>query len=125
MSDQILHIFSKWKFKTNQSFKRLSLIIHLILALVNLRSRKMNVQQNPDTFLFIDTTLPSKNAFRFWKNLLEEVKRTVMTIKDKIREKLQYDTNRAAAKIPTSPSGRIVKYEYLTGEETMPLRSIR
>ena len=91
MWDQILHIFSKWKFKTNQSFKRLSLIIHLILALMNLRSPKMNVLQNPDTFLFIDTTLPSKSAFRFWENLLEEVKRTVMNITDQIREKLQYD----------------------------------
>ena len=35
------------------------------------------------------------------------------------------DTNRAGAKITAAPSGRIVKYEYLTGEETMPLRSIR
>ena len=36
-----------------------------------------------------------------------------MTINDQIRdEKLQYDINREAAKI----SGKIHKYEYLTGE---------
>ena len=44
-----------------------------------------------------------------------------MTIDDKIRdEKLQYDINRIAAKISTFSSGRIDKYEYLTGEEILP-----
>ena len=39
-----------------------------------------------------------------------------MTIENHIRdEKLQYDINREAAKIPTLSSGKI-KYEYLTGE---------
>ena len=41
-----------------------------------------------------------------------------MTIEDQISdEKLQYDINRKAAKIPASSSGKIDKYEYLTGEE--------
>ena len=44
-----------------------------------------------------------------------------MTIDDQIRdEKLQYDINRKAAKISALPSGKIDKYEYLTGEEIVP-----
>ena len=44
-----------------------------------------------------------------------------MTIDDKIRdEKLQYDINREAAKISALSSGKIDKYEYLTGEEVLP-----
>ena len=40
-----------------------------------------------------------------------------MTIKDQIRdEKLQYDIDRKAAKISALSSGKIHKYEYLTGE---------
>ena len=43
-----------------------------------------------------------------------------MTIEDQIRdEKLQYDVNREAAKISALPSGKIDKYEYLTGEEIL------
>ena len=43
-----------------------------------------------------------------------------MTIKDQIRdEKLQYDINREAAKISALSSGKIGKYEYLTGEEIL------
>ena len=44
-----------------------------------------------------------------------------MTIADKMRnEKVQYDINREAAKISALSSGKIDKYEYLTGEETLP-----
>ena len=44
-----------------------------------------------------------------------------MTIEDQIKdEKLQYDINREAAKICALSSGKIDKYEYLTGEETLP-----
>ena len=44
-----------------------------------------------------------------------------MTIEDKIKdEKLQYDINREAAKISVLSSGKIDKYEYLTGEEILP-----
>ena len=40
---------------------------------------------------------------------------------DQIRdEKLQYDINREAAKISALSSGKIDKYEYLTGEEILP-----
>ena len=45
-----------------------------------------------------------------------------MTIDDQIRdEKLQYDINREAAKILALSSGKIDKYEYLTGEENCHL----
>ena len=44
-----------------------------------------------------------------------------MTIDDKIRDKkLQYDIKREAAKISALLSGRIDKYEYLTGKEILP-----
>ena len=44
-----------------------------------------------------------------------------MIIEDQIRdEKLQYDVNREAAKISAVSSGKIDKYEYLTGEEILP-----
>ena len=44
-----------------------------------------------------------------------------MTIEDQIKdEKLQYDSNREAAKISALSSGKIDKYEYLTGEEILP-----
>ena len=44
-----------------------------------------------------------------------------MTIEDQIKdEKLQYDINRKAAKISALSSGKIDKYEYLTGEEILP-----
>ena len=44
-----------------------------------------------------------------------------MAIENKIRdEKLQYDINRETAKISALSSGKIDKYEYLTGEEILP-----
>ena len=44
-----------------------------------------------------------------------------MTINDQIRdEKLQYDINRKAAEISALSSGKIDKYEYLTGKEILP-----
>ena len=44
-----------------------------------------------------------------------------MTIEDQIRdEKLQYDINREAAKIPALSSCKIDKYEYVTVEEILP-----
>ena len=44
-----------------------------------------------------------------------------MTIEDQIKdEELQYDINREAAKISALSSGKIDKYEYLTGEEILP-----
>ena len=44
-----------------------------------------------------------------------------MTIVDQIRdEKIQYNINREAAKISALSSGKIGKYDYLTGEEILP-----
>ena len=44
-----------------------------------------------------------------------------MNIEDQIKdEKLQYDINREAAKISALSSGKLDKYEYLTGEEILP-----
>ena len=44
-----------------------------------------------------------------------------MTINDQITdEKLQYYINREAAKISALSSGKIHKYEYLTGEDILP-----
>ena len=43
-----------------------------------------------------------------------------MAINDQIRdEKLQYDINREAAKISALSSGKIHKYEYLTGQDIL------
>ena len=42
------------------------------------------------------------------------------TINDQIRdEKLKYDNNRKAAEISALLSGKIYKYEYLTGKEIL------
>ena len=44
-----------------------------------------------------------------------------MTIENQIKdEKLQYDINRETAKTSALSSGKIDKYEYLTGEEIFP-----
>ena len=44
-----------------------------------------------------------------------------MITDDKIRdENLQYDINREARKILALSSGKIDKYEYVTGEEILP-----
>ena len=44
-----------------------------------------------------------------------------MTIDDQVKDgKLQYNINRAAAKKSALSSGKIAKYEYLTGEEMLP-----
>ena len=44
-----------------------------------------------------------------------------MTIYDQFRDKkLQYDLNKEAAKISALSSGKIHKYEYLTGEDILP-----
>ena len=44
-----------------------------------------------------------------------------MTINDQISdEKFRYDINREAAEISALSSGKIHKYEYLTGEDILP-----
>ena len=75
----------------------------------------------PYSFLVNDTTLPSDNPLRFSKNILEWIYNKIMPTGDQIKnEKLQYDINRKAAKISALSSGKIDKYEYLTGEEILP-----
>ena len=45
----------------------------------------------------------------------------MMTINDQIKdENLQYNINREAAKISALSSGKLYKYEYLTGEDILP-----
>ena len=72
------------------------------------------------SFLFNDTTLPSDNPLRFRKKyILNLIYDKIMTINDQIEnEKLQYDINREAANVTALLSGKIDKYEHLTGEET-------
>ena len=44
-----------------------------------------------------------------------------MTINDQIRDKkLQYDINREVGKISALSSGKVDKYEYVTGEDILP-----
>ena len=71
----------------------------------------------PYSFLVIDTTLPLDNPLRFRKIILKLIYNKIMTIDDQFRdEKLRYDINRENAKISALSSGKIDKYEYLTGE---------
>ena len=66
----------------------------------------------------IDASLASNNPLRFRKDILQIIKKIIMTIDDKIRdEKLQYDINREAAKISALSTAKIDKYECLTSEE--------
>ena len=67
-------------------------------------------------FLVNNTTLASNNPLRFRKNLFNIYNKN-HDIRDK---KLQYDINREAAKISALSSGKIHKYEYLTGEDILP-----
>ena len=78
--------------------------------------------KEPYSFLVNDTTLASDDPLRFTKNLLRQyIHNKTMTIEDQVKdEKLQYDINREVAKISVLSSGKIDKYEYLTGEEILP-----
>ena len=45
----------------------------------------------------------------------------MMTINNQVKdEKLQYDINREEAEISALSSGKLHKYEYLTGEDILP-----
>ena len=75
----------------------------------------------PYSFFVIDATPGSDNLSSFRKNLLERIQKLIMKIDDKIKdEKLQYDTNRGAAKVSALSLGNIDKYEYPIGEEILP-----
>ena len=50
----------------------------------------------------------------------KKIYKLIITIDSKIRDKkLQYNIKREAAKVSASLSGKIDKYEYLTGEELL------
>ena len=67
-----------------------------------------------------DATLASDNPLRFRKDLFNTSHNKIITINDQIRnEKLQYDINRKAAEISSLRSGKIDKYEYLTGNDIL------
>ena len=75
----------------------------------------------PYSFMVIDTTLLSDYSLRFRNNLLKTTWKLIMITDDKIRdEKLQHYINRKAEKISVLLSGKINKYEYLTGKEILP-----
>ena len=66
--------------------------------------------------------LASGNLLRFRNNLLERISKLIMRIDDKTRDKeLLCDINRNAVKISALISNKTYKYEYLIGEETLPL----
>ena len=70
--------------------------------------------------LVIDNMLASNYPLTSRKNVLTYIIK-IMIINDQSRdEKLQYDINREAAKISALSSGKIHKYEYLTGEDILP-----
>ena len=62
----------------------------------------------------------SDNPLRFRKGLSEKKWKLIIRIEDKIRdEKLENDINKEAAKISALLSGKIDKYEHLTGKEIL------
>ena len=68
-----------------------------------------------------DTTLPSNNLLRFRKKIFKKIYNKITTIDDQIKdEKLQCDINREASKISALSSGKINKYQYVTGKEILP-----
>ena len=68
-----------------------------------------------------DTTLPSNNLLRFRKKNFKKIYNKITTIDDQIKdEKLQCDINREASKISALSSGKINKYQYVTGKEILP-----
>ena len=98
-------------------FNTVHLIIHLILTFKTfLFFRKFVLKCHIIFWLLIASNNPS----HFRTNLLDRIKTLIMTVDYKIKdEKLLYNIDREAAKISVL-SCRIVKYEYLTGEETLP-----
>ena len=97
------------------------LLIHQILNLKTLWIIIKNALQRPYSFLVIDATVASANTLRFRDNRLERIQKLILAIDEKIRdEKLQYNINREAAKTSALSSGKIDKYEFLTGEEMLP-----
>ena len=91
--------------QTKENFNKFYLITHQIVTFKTLWIF-IKCTKNPYSFLVIDTTLASDNPLRFRKNLVERIKKLVMTINKKIRdEKLQYYINKEASKISALSSG--------------------
>ena len=81
--------------------------------------KKCNAE--PYSFLVNDATFPSDDPLRFRKKSFKIICNKIMTLEDQIRdEKPQYDINREAAQISALSSGKIDKYEYLTGKDILP-----
>ena len=90
-----------------ENFNILQLIILLILTLKTLRSLLKCIAK-PYSFLFNNIT---DNHLGFRRNLLEKIKKVIMTMVKEIRdEKIQYDVNRKVAKISALSSGKISTY---------------
>ena len=74
---------------------------------------------------FIKNVLRKSVIFRYWYNFTIRQSfrinmQQTMIIEDQIKdEKLQYDINKEAPKISAWSSGKIDKYDYLTGEEIL------
>ena len=74
------------------------------------------------SFFIVDATLASDNSSRFRNNILERICKLIMKIDDKIRDKkLQYDINSETAAVSALSSEKVDKYEYITGEEVLPI----
>ena len=58
------------------------------------------------------------NPLCFRENFIKRIQKQSWQLMVRWDEKLQYDINREVAK--TLSSGKIDKYEYLTGEEILP-----
>ena len=96
-------------------------MIQQILTIKNLLISIKNVLSKPCSFLAAYARPVSGNRVHFKKDLLERIEKLIMINDDKIRdEKLHYYINREAAKTSALLSGKIDKYEYLTGEEILP-----
>ena len=66
------------------------------------------------SFLVIDTILASDNSSRFRKNLLERIKKLIMTIDDKIKDKkLQYDITKEAEKYQHYYQAKLINMNFL------------
>ena len=76
-----------------------------------------NCIEKPYSFLVIEPFLTSDNTLLFRNNLVERIQKLIIIINHKIRyEKVQYYVSTEAAKMSALSSGKLDKYEYLTGE---------
>ena len=79
------HFFNMKELQTDKCFKKLQLIIYKILSLRTLWIFAKNVLQNLTLFYWLNTSLTSDNPLCFRKNLLERIKKLIMTIGEKIK----------------------------------------